>query len=113
MHELSVVREIIEIVEGEMTRRGLRRIEAVSLRLGKLAGVNPDALSFGFETSVVGTALDGARLSIDLVPVRAFCRSCAKEFGVDDLIFFCPYCGATEIKVLSGEELDIDHLVVE
>ena len=57
MHELAVAMEIIDIVQGEMDRQGLRRIDAVAVRIGALTGINADALTFGFEASVIDTPL--------------------------------------------------------
>jgi len=108
-----VAREIIGIVEGEMTRLNLRKVETVNLRLGALSGIHPEALSFGYEASVVDTLLEGSRLVIETVAVRGRCRNCAKEFEVEEFIFLCPHCHATDLEVMAGEDLEIDHLVGE
>ncbi len=113
MHELAVAREIIDIVQGEMDRRGLRRIEAVALRIGALTGINADALTFGFEASVVDTPLAGAHLIIETMPVRAACRSCGKESEIEPYLFICPHCASSDLEIVQGEELDIDHLLGE
>ncbi len=110
MHELAVAREIIEIVQGEMDRRGLRRIDAVALRIGALTGINADALTFGFDASVVDTPLQGARLIIESLPVRAACRTCGKESEIEPYLFVCPHCAGHDLEIVQGEELDIDHL---
>ena len=111
MHELSIAMEIIAIVQEEMDNLNLTKVETVNLRLGVLTGVNPDALSFGFEASVVDTRLDGARLVIEEIPIRGRCRSCGKDFEVAEFMFLCPHCSSTDLDILTGEELDIDHLV--
>ena len=113
MHELSVAREIIEIVEGEMTRLNLRRIETVNIRLGALSGIHPEALSFGYEASVIDTPLAGSRLEIEAVPIKGRCRLCAREFDVEEFVFLCPHCHATDLDIVAGEELAIDYLVGE
>lgn len=113
MHELAVAREIIEIVQGEMERRGLRRIEAVALRIGALTGINADALTFGFEASVADTPLEGAQLIIEALPVRALCHACRKESEIEAFLFLCPQCGSSDLEIVQGEELDIDHLLGE
>ncbi len=111
MHELSIAREIIAIVQDEMNNLNLTKIEAVNIRLGALTGINADALSFGFEASVVDTNLDGAELIIEEVPIRGKCRSCGKDFEVAEFMFLCSHCSSTDLDVITGEELDIDHLV--
>lgn len=111
LHELSVAREIIEIVREEMTRLKLKKVEVINLRVGALTELNHDSLLFGFEASVANTPLDGAKLVIESVPIKGHCRSCTKEFEVEEFVFICPHCGSSDLKVLEGEELDIDHLV--
>lgn len=113
MHELAVACEIIDIVLGEMDRQGLRQIDVVALRIGALTGINADALTFGFDASVIDTPLAGAKLIIESLPVRAACRSCGKESEVEPYLFVCPHCAGHDLKIVQGEELDIDHLVGE
>ncbi|PKK85024.1 MAG: hypothetical protein CVT49_00340 [candidate division Zixibacteria bacterium HGW-Zixibacteria-1] len=111
MHELRVATEIIEIVQNEMNRLKLSGIKEVGLRLGALSGFDAGALSFSFEAAVVDTPLDGAVLKIEQVPVKGNCRSCLKDFEVNEFVFICPFCGSTDMYLVQGEELDITYLV--
>jgi hydrogenase nickel incorporation protein HypA/HybF len=113
MHELTVAKEIIDIVRAEMRRQGLHRIEAVALRIGALTGINADALEFGFDASITDTPLAGARLIIEILPVRAACRSCGRESEIEPYLFKCPHCAGSDLEIVQGEELDIDHLLGE
>jgi hydrogenase nickel incorporation protein HypA/HybF len=111
MHELSVAREILAVVRGEMSRQHLTKIETVKVRLGALTGLNADALAFGFEASVANTSLDGAVLDIEIIPIRGKCKECERSFDINEMIFLCPQCGSGEVEVTAGEELEIVHLV--
>lgn len=111
MHELSIATEIISIVEKEIARQSLNSVSSIKLRIGALAGVNPEALRFGFEAASAGTALAGTTLDIDWIVVKGKCRTCGREFTIDDFAFICPFCDSPDIEVLQGEELDIVHLV--
>ncbi len=113
MHELGVAQEIISIVEKEMARLKLKKVEAVNIRLGALTGLNPDALSFGFEAGIIDTPLADAKLIIERIPIKGKCRTCRKNFEVDEFTFVCPHCCSTDMEITQGEELDIDHLVGE
>jgi len=110
---LSVAQEIIGIVQETMTRHNLRRLETVVVRIGGLTGINPDALAFGFEMSIADTPLEGARLSIEQVPITVECRGCGRKSAVERFVFVCPQCNGTDLEVIGGKELDIDHLVGE
>jgi len=111
MHELSIATEIISIVEKEIARHNLSGVSSIKLRIGALAGVNPEALRFGFEAVSAGTVLDGATLDIDWVIVKGKCRTCGQEFSIDDFAFICRFCDSPDIEMLQGQELDIVHLV--
>nr|MBN2278118.1 hydrogenase maturation nickel metallochaperone HypA [candidate division Zixibacteria bacterium] len=111
MHELQIAGEVIKIARAEMKRRRLTRISEIGLAVGALAAVDPDALAFSFEASVVDTPLAGSRLHIDFIPVEGTCRNCRRDFKVSDYVFICPHCGSGDILVRRGEELDVTYIL--
>jgi len=111
MHELSVAMEIIDIVEKEAAKRNLKRVEEIALKIGALTGVDPEALRFAFEASTLDTPLAGVKISIENIPVRGRCLSCGKAIEVKEFVFICPYCGAGNLEINQGEELDIAYIV--
>jgi len=111
MHELSIAREIISVVELEASKRRLSSVSEIKLKVGALAGVDPESLSFGFKASTIGTAFEKTKLTVEWVHVKGKCRTCGKSISIDDLIFLCPLCDSTDIEILQGEELDIEYLI--
>ena len=107
MHELaiaeSVVSSVLERVDGP--------VSVVRLRVGRLAGVVPDALTFCFELATVGTALEGATLEIEELPGRAHCRTCEQDFSLEDPFLLCS-CGSADVELLSGRELSVTSVEV-
>ncbi|GAA3098986.1 hydrogenase maturation nickel metallochaperone HypA [Streptomyces echinatus] len=108
MHELSIATAIVEQA-GEIARAdGAGGVSSVTVRVGELAGVVPDALHFAFEVARDGTALAAARLVVEQVPGRAWCGECAEEFAVGMPPFFwCPRCDRPSRELRSGRELEI------
>jgi len=108
MHELaiaeSVVSSVLERTEG-------RHVSVVHLRVGRLSGVVPDALSFCFELAAVGTRLEGAALQIVEEQGRAHCRTCEADFVLGDAILLCD-CGSADVALLSGRELSVTSVEV-
>ena len=108
MHELaiaeSVVASVREHVEG-------RSVSVVRLRIGALAGVVPDALTFCFGLAAAGTPLDSATLEIDEELGRAQCRACGTEFVPQDVFVLCD-CGSADVQVVSGRELLVTSVEV-
>ena len=107
MHELSIARNIVEIVLDEMAKHGLNRVDAVRLKIGAMAQVLPDALRFGFNCLSDQTPLAGASLVIEEVAARGSCRQCGHEFDMGDWTCLCPVCKGTDIDIVAGREMDI------
>ncbi len=109
MHELSIAEAIVEMVSA---KAGGRPVEAVRIRVGRLAGVVTESLEFCFALAATGTPLDGATLEIEQPPGAAHCRSCGQDWELADLILLCP-CGSADVEVTSGRELDVATVRVE
>ncbi|GAA2589417.1 hydrogenase maturation nickel metallochaperone HypA [Streptomyces roseoviolaceus] len=108
MHELSIATAIIERADELARADGTDAVSTVTVRVGELAGVVPDALGFAFEVARDGTALAGARLVVEQVPAQAWCGPCAEEFPVGMPPFFwCPLCDQPSNDLRCGRELEI------
>lgn len=113
MHEMSLVESILESLLQMKKENQWKKINKVTLRIGKMRQVIPEIMEFAYNTSVSGTDLEGSRLSIDQVEMEFFCKSCLKKWGEEDMAFVCPFCDSTHVEMLHGMELDIDTLEVE
>ena len=113
MHELSIASSILDVVAKEAKTRPGAHILKVGLRIGELAGVDRDALSFGWEVLTKDTEWDGLRLEIEDVPRRQRCSVCAHEFAAPDFMTQCPKCSDPLSVTIAGDELDIAYLEVE
>ncbi|GAA1014889.1 hydrogenase maturation nickel metallochaperone HypA [Streptomyces thermogriseus] len=111
MHELSIATAIVERVDEIARAEGTESVSAVTVRVGELSGVVPDALSFAFEVAREGTALAGARLVVEQVTAYAYCVPCDQEFPVGMPPFFwCPHCDRPSQDLRSGRELEITRI---
>ena len=103
MHELAIAESVVAAV---LERTGDRHVCVVRLRIGRLAGVVPDALSFCFDLATLGTPLEGATLEWAEEPGRAHCRTCGTYFDLADAFLLCD-CGSADVELLSGRELAV------
>lgn len=111
MHEMMLAASLIELVEEQARASGLGRVDKVWLTLGALAGVQEDALAFGFEVARRGTCADGATLCIEHVAARARCLQCDATTDLSTWTAICPSCGAeTWERVSGGNELRLTAL---
>jgi hydrogenase nickel incorporation protein HypA/HybF len=113
MHEMSIAQSLITILEEEMEKHGARSLKSVRLHIGQMSAIVPDALSFCFQVITEGTALEGARLDMEIISLRALCRKCGNEFEVKDYVFVCPACAGTWVESISGQDLSIVEMEVE
>ena len=108
MHELAIAESVVSSV---LERTAARRVSVVRLRVGRLAGVVPDALVFCFGLAAAGTPLDGAALEILEEDGRAHCRTCDAEFTLPDAFLLCR-CGSADVQLVSGRDLCVASVEV-
>jgi hydrogenase nickel incorporation protein HypA/HybF len=113
MHELSIAESILEAVRKELASRPGAQPIRVGLRIGELAAVDVDSLTFCFEAVLRGTEWESLQLDARLCPQRRICRECGNEFAVIEYNANCPACASSNTTLTSGDELDFDYLEVE
>jgi hydrogenase nickel incorporation protein HypA/HybF len=113
MHELGIAASILESVEKEAQRHPDAHISKVGVKIGELAGVDGDALQFGFEVLVKDTELEPLTLELEFIPRVQRCAKCAHDFRMTDYDPRCPLCGEFATQCISGEELDIAFMEVD
>ena len=113
MHELSLMEAVRDQALEQANRHGGGRIVAINLRIGSLAGVEPEALRFAFTVVMAGTIAEQARLVIEAVPAVCFCGPCAQPFPAAGGDCECPRCGAISLELLQGRELELRSLELE
>ena len=113
MHEMSIANSLLEALRTEALRFPGKHIEKVGVRVGALAGVDPDALRFCFEVLVKDSGLQPLELDIDYQPRRHLCQLCGESFDARYEDTVCPRCGVADSIFLSGEELELAYLEVE
>jgi hydrogenase nickel incorporation protein HypA/HybF len=113
MHELSIALSIVDGALEELERHGAGAVETVHLRLGRLSGVDKDALTFSYGVACEGTPLANSRLLIEDVDVIMFCPVCGGERPTRSFpLLICRECGATGERVVHGEELEITAMEI-
>ena len=113
MHELSLMEEVRRLALEELERHGGGRLRALTLRIGSLAGVDPEALRFAWEVVMEEPPTTAARLMIEEVEATAFCSDCGREFACPDGLALCPACGAISRELRRGRELELASLELE
>lgn len=109
MHELSIAYSIVEMVAEAAQGRNVR---CVTLEIGRLSGVVPEAVAFCFPEVARGTPAEAARLDILEIDGRVRCEACGSEFATADLLAACG-CGSIRCRPVGGEELNLKTIELE
>jgi hydrogenase nickel incorporation protein HypA/HybF len=113
MHEMGIANSILEGVAAELRRRPGSRAVKVGVRVGEMAGIDPDALQFAFEALTLDSPLQGLALEVEYRARRHRCRECNGVFEVHDFELECSGCGSLNSECISGDELEFAFLEVE
>ena len=105
MHELSLCEDLMRQVLAIAEERRAVSVASITLRLGPLAGVEPELLKTAFTVSRAGTLAEDAELLMENQPVRVRCRQCGEESDATANNLLCRSCGAFETSLISGDEL--------
>jgi hydrogenase nickel incorporation protein HypA/HybF len=88
-------------------------IESVRLKVGKAAGILPDALLFAFDVAKADSIASQAELIIEHVSLGGICCDCDLQFESEErYIFNCPVCQSSAIKITKGDEMQIIDMEV-
>ncbi|HEX8913410.1 MAG TPA: hydrogenase maturation nickel metallochaperone HypA [Humisphaera sp.] len=126
MHELSIAQSLIELVEDELATRAAATMRGtdppacapvgrVTVRVGALSGVVPEALASAWSVAVLRSAvLRRAGLTIDRQPAVVWCPACLVERELPDppQRMRCPACGAPTPELRAGRELELTSIEV-
>jgi len=127
MHELALVKKIIESAEKAAKANNIKKVSVLRMRIGKMAGFAPDQLTFLFDTYEKDPCLDGTKLEVEEVEVELECPECKhafidKRFNDHDFAHTvshapiayeapsCPKCNANGPCIIHGKELDMINL---
>lgn len=107
MHEVSLVRSLLEQVDRIVTEQGGRAAVEVRVEIGPLSGVEPLLVKEAFALLAGDTTL-----IIDEVPLTARCQSCNAEFEIKNFRFVCPHCDGRETSVVRGDAFRLMSVTV-
>ena len=113
MHEMSLCEGISQVLQTEAEKQGFSRVKKVWLEIGRLAGVEVEALRFCFDVVTRNTLAEGAQLNIIDVKGSAWCMQCEKSVSINQRFDECPVCGSYQLQMTAGDEMRIKELEVD
>lgn len=113
MHEMSLAESVLQIVETAARQQGFSRVTEVRLEIGRLSGVEPEALRFSLEVVFKDSLASAACVELIDIPGRARCLECQAESPVENLYEACPQCGSYHLTLIAGREMRVKDLLAE
>lgn len=107
MHEMSLAESIVQIVDEHADAQGIGQVQAVTLEIGELAGVEVEALRFCFSAVTRATRLADAELHIVSAPGSGWCLACSEAVAISELFAACPRCGSHQVQANGGTQMRV------
>ncbi len=112
MHELSIAENIIEIVVEAAAKENASAVSRIILDIGRLSGIEKDALQFAMNVVIKGTIAEHAEIILNDIVGRAHCAGCGQDSVINDFFELCPHCNSHELEILSGKEMKVSKIDV-
>ena len=111
MHEGSIAKSIIENCITIIEKEGLQKVSKINIAVGKIHAVVPSVLEDMFNIMKMDySVIAQSKLVITELDVKIRCKTCKKEFILDEPFFICMECGSLDIDVIQGNELHITSI---
>jgi hydrogenase nickel incorporation protein HypA/HybF len=111
MHEYSIVQALLARVEQEARARHATAVHRLAVRIGALAGVEPELLASAYSIFKAPTLCAQAELEIHTVPASWACPQCGRAIA-PGAVLRCPQCGAAA-RLEAGDEIILDQIEME
>ncbi|MEF9876650.1 MAG: hydrogenase maturation nickel metallochaperone HypA [Gordonibacter sp.] len=117
MHEMSLVRKVVDVVLSECEGKNIARVRTVHLSIGELSDVVEEYVQSLFQFLARDTIAENAEVAITRIPVNVRCNQCCNIFPIEirnEDTWECPRCHAVhDYRLFSGREFRVDNIDVE
>jgi len=109
MHELSLMEGILKAALDEAKKAETRSIKEISARIRETGHpMDAHSLQSLLEELSKGTAAEGAKITIEVIPPTLQCQECNATFTAQLGTLLCPHCHSSKLKSVDAEEIDLE-----
>lgn len=116
MHEMSYVRNVVDMVVAYAEREGATEVKAVYLTIGMGRDIVEKYFQGLFQYLARGTVAEHAEMVMRFIPHTVRCNQCGTVFPLnvlDEKTWTCPSCKASrDYRPNSGMEFSIDQIEI-
>lgn len=114
MHEVHLVRDLVNKVESAAAAKGAKRVSKIAIQFNPLTSHDAEHVQFSFDIVKKESALvQDAELSLTEVAPDVVCEECGNQFAPDSLPNVCPKCGSVSLKPLNSTDMILLSFEVE
>jgi hydrogenase nickel incorporation protein HypA/HybF len=113
MHELAVTESLLEIALRHAKTAQAKKVTDLYLVIGQLSSIVDDSVQFYWEMISEGTPAQGSVLHFQRIQTELECQECSARYAPAGEDLACPECGSLRIRIIAGEEFQLEAIEVE
>lgn len=113
MHELSIARNVFDIIQESTNAYPDREIEKVVIEVGSIAGIEIEPFKTALNELNNYAIQKVEQFCINEITSKASCRMCNTHFKPDGFFIICPECYSQQCTLLTGKELKIKNITLK
>lgn len=113
MHEMAMVRNLVDVVLQECDRLDVAAVQSVHLSIGELMDVIEQYVPGLFRYLAKDSVAQDAEVVIERIPAHMRCETCGDIFPFDPhakTALRCPSCAGQCYRLFSGREFRVDSI---
>jgi hydrogenase nickel incorporation protein HypA/HybF len=110
VHEFSIAEALLAQVLKHAPAGAC--VSDVEIRVGALRGLEPEALQMSWQAVTLGSAIEGALLTVDRLPWTITCSECGRSWESPVPFVSCE-CGNATPSPVGGDELDLISMTID
>jgi len=112
LHELSLLENVKDILQDHAIAENFTQVKKITLEIGQLSCVEPEALRFAFDAVMKDSIAANAKLVLSELKGLGICQQCNKQTPLANLYNACQFCDHPFVNVTQGHEMKIKDLIV-
>jgi hydrogenase nickel incorporation protein HypA/HybF len=114
MHEVHLVRAIIDTVEKQAAAQGAKRVTLIKIRFNPLTSHSGEHVQFSFEVvKKESNLVKDATLVLTQVAPLVRCAKCGHTFETDHLPDVCPKCDSLDLQAVNPTDMVLEGFEIE
>lgn len=113
MHELPVTESILQIACKHAEKARALRVTDIYLVIGQLSSIIDDSVEFYWNIISKDTLCENAKLHFTRISAELICLDCDHHYQLNNDLEPCPKCHSAHIRVVSGDEFQLESIEIE